>query len=339
MKDKEKPLRSFVDYRAFNRITKRSNAPLPRSDEMFDRLEGAMVFSKLDLKTGFHQIRVRPDDIETTAFNTKYGQFEYLVMPMGLCNAPATFQSLMNRIFYDSIDVSLVAYMDDVLIFSKDEESHPKHLEIVLKHFQEHERYVSPKKCEFMQEEIDFLRFLVGKKGLRVNPENVEVLKTWPKPEKLTDFRRFVGLLQFFRRFIPKFSEIAAPLTNLTKKGVGIDKCNLDCDAAFETLKNSITQSPILVASDWKKPFRGHFDGSQLTVRGTMTQLNDDGRHQVIDFYSKKQSPTEADYTANDRELLGLICFLERFRCYLEDASFEIFTDSQVLKYFFTKPK
>ena len=114
--------------------------------------------------------------------------------------------------------------MDDVLIFSKDEESHLKHLEIVLKHLQEHELYVSPKKCEFMREEIDFIGFLVGKKGLRVNPEKFEVLKTWPKPETLTDGMSFVGLLQFFRTFIPKFSEIAAPLTNFTKKGVGIDK-------------------------------------------------------------------------------------------------------------------
>ena len=197
MKNNDNPLRGVVDYRALNRITKRNNAPLPRSDEVFDRLGGATVFSKLNLKTKFYQIRVRRDDIEKTAFITKYGQFEYLVMPMGLCNAPATFQSLMNRIFYDCIDVFLVVYMDDVLIFSKDEESYLKHLEIVLKRLQEHELYVSPKKCEFMREEIDFLGFLVGKKGLRVNPEKIEVLKTWPMPETLTDVRSFAGLLQF----------------------------------------------------------------------------------------------------------------------------------------------
>ena len=128
-------------------------------------------------------------------------------------------------------------------------------------------------------------------------------------------------------------------MTNLTKKGIGIDKSDSDCDAAFEKLKNPITQSPILVAPDWKKPFRGHVDASQLAVGGTLTKLDDDGRDRVIAFYSKKLSLTEADYTANDRELLGLISFLERFRCDLEGASFEIFTDNQVLKYFFTKPK
>ena len=131
VKDPDK-LRGVVDYRALNRIKQRNNAPIPRSDEMFDRIGGARVFSRLDLKTGFHQIRMKPSDVEKTAFNTKYGQFEYLVMPMGACNAPATFQSLMNDIFHDCIDDFLCVYIDDLLIFSKDEESHMRHLEIVL---------------------------------------------------------------------------------------------------------------------------------------------------------------------------------------------------------------
>jgi hypothetical protein len=162
-------LRGVVDYRALNRIKKRNNTPLPRSDEMFDRLGGAVVFSKLDLKTGFHQIQLRPEDIEKTAFNTKYGQFEYLVMPMGLCNAPATFQTLMNNIFYDDF---LVVYMDDLLILSKNEEDHMRHVERVLQRLREHKLYVSPKKCVFMSTEMEFLGFIVGKDGLRVDPKN-----------------------------------------------------------------------------------------------------------------------------------------------------------------------
>ncbi len=156
VKEKDKPLRGVVDYRALNRITKRNNAPLPRSDEMFDMLGDAKVFSKMDLKTGFHQIRVKPEDIEKTAFNTNYGQFEYLVMPMGLCNAPATFQSLLNRICHDCVDVFTVVYMDDSLIFSKDEKSHLEHLNMVLSRLKDHWLYVSPKKCEFMKPEISF---------------------------------------------------------------------------------------------------------------------------------------------------------------------------------------
>ena len=338
VKNKDEPLRGVVDYRALNRITKRNNAPLPRSDEMFDLIGEAKVFSRMDLKTGFHQIRVREKDIEKTAFNTKYGQFEYLVMPMGLCNSPATFQSLMNRIFYDCVDVFMVVYMDDLLIFSKDEESHIRHLETVLSRLKENKLYVSPKKCEFMKNELDFLGLVVGKEGIRVNPKKVEVLKTWPKPKTLTEVRSFMGLLQFFRRFIKDFSKISAPLTNLTKKGVGIQKWDESCDEAFDTLKEAITSAPVLVPPDWKKPFRGHIDASESAVGGTLTQLDDDGNERAIAFFSKKLSQAEQNYTANDRELLGLIYFLQRFRCYLEGSEFEIFTDNQVLRHLFTKP-
>jgi len=146
-------------------------------------------------------------------------------------------------------------------------------------------------------------------------------------------------LLQFFRRFIKDFSSLAVPLTNLTKKGYGIQKWDETCDKAFQSLKQAITTAPILVAPDWKKPFRGHVDASEFGVGGTLTQLDETGRDRVIAFFSKKLSPAEQNYTANDRELLGLVYFLERFRCYLEGSSFEIFTDNQVLKHFFTKAK
>ena len=147
------------------------------------------------------------------------------------------------------------------------------------------------------------------------------------------------GTLQFFRRFISGFSKIAAPLTNLTKKEKGIDKWDEKCAQAFDSLNEAITHAPILVSPDWKKPFTGHFDVSQLAVGGTLTKLDENGRDRVIAFYSKKLSPAEADYFANDREHLGLISFLERFRCCLEGSTFEIFTDNQVLKHFFSKPR
>ena len=328
----------MVDYRVLNRITRRNNAPLPRPDEMFDRAGHARVFSKLDLKTGFHQIRVCPEDIEKTAFNTKYGQFEYLVLPMGLCNAPATFQSLMNCIIYDCIDVFLVVYMDDLLIFSRNEEEHLKHLVIVLSRLQEETLFVSPKKCEFMTEETEFLGMLVSKDGISVNPEKVDVVKTWPRPSSLTELRSFVGLLQFFRRFIRGFSAIAAPITALTRKGSGIHKWDKNCDMAFAKLKESLTTAPVLMAPDWQREFRCHVDASQTAVGGTLTQLDDEGGKRVIAYFSRRLSSAEERYTANERELLGLVYFLKRFRYYLEDSSFEVFTDNQILSHFFTKP-
>lgn len=230
VKEKNGGLRGVVDYRELTRITKKNNTPLPRNDEIFDRLDEAKVFSKMDLKTGFHQIRMKPDDIETTAFNTKYGQYEYRVMPMSLCNAPATFQSLMNTIFHDCLDEFLVVYMDDLLIFHIDKQGHYKHLDIVLSRLKEHELYIAPSKCEFMQGNTNFLGLLVGSDGIRVNPDKVEILKTWPKPESVTELRSLLDLLQFFRRFIPDFSKIASPLTDLTRKGSGVQKWNAESE-------------------------------------------------------------------------------------------------------------
>lgn len=194
VKDKNK-LRAVVDYRALNRLTKRNKSPLPRPDEMFDRLAGARYFSKLDLKTGFHQIRVRPEDVEKTAFNTKNGQFEYLVMPMGLCNAPATFQTLMNQVFYDCIDVFMVVYMDDLLIYSRTREEHMRHLQPVFSRLRSERLYVSPKKCSFLRPETEFLGMLVSREGARVNPEKGRVVREWPRPTSLTELRSFIGLL------------------------------------------------------------------------------------------------------------------------------------------------
>lgn len=231
----------------------------------------------------------------------------------------------------------MVVYMDDLLIFSKDEQSHLKHLEIVLSRLKENKLFVSPKKCEFMKTEIKFLGLIVGRDGLQVNPAKVEILKSWPKPKSLTEVRSFMGLLQFFRRFIKDFSKLSAPLTNLTKKEMGIKKWDKTCDESFQVLKNAITSAPILISPDWNKPFRGHIDASETAVGGTLTQQDEQGMDRVIAFFSRKLTPAEENYSANDRELLGLVYFLERFRCYLEGTSFEILTDNQVLKHFFTK--
>lgn len=337
VKEPGRALRGVVDYRGLNRITKRNNAPLPRCDEMFDRLGKARFFSKLDLKTGFHQIRLRPSDIEKTAFNSKYGQFEYLVMPMGLCNAPATFQSLMNRVFHDYIDRFLVVYIDDILIFSNTREEHLEHIRVVLERLRKHRLYASPKKCSFMNEEAEFLGLVVGRDGIRVQPRKVEVIQNWPRPINLTELRSFLGLVQFFRRFIPNFSARAAPLSALLQKRSGIRSWDDRAQAAFADLKSALITAPILVPPDWARPFRVHIDASQFAVGATLTQVDDEGRDRVIAFTSKKLTAAEQNYTANDRELLALVCALQRFRCYLEGSTFDVLTDNQVVKHFLTK--
>lgn len=330
-------LRAVIDYRALNLITKKNNAPIPRIDEMLDRLGQARVFSKMDLKTGFHQIRVKPEDIEKTAITTRYGLYEFLVMPMGLCNAPATFQSLTNEIFYDYMDDFIVVYIDELLVFSKNEEQHIHHLQLVLERLKRHSLYVGRKKCEFMTNSIEFLGLQVSEKGISVDESKLSAVKEWPTPKSVTEVRSFIGLMQFFRRFIRHFSEIAAPLTNLTKKGSGIHDWNSKCDQSFKLLKEKLTSAPILAPPDWTKPFRCHVDAMQTAVGGTLTQLDANGHDRVIAYYSRRLNSAEENYTSNDRELLGLVYFLKRFRCYLEGSSFEVLTDNKVLQNFLTK--
>lgn len=332
-------LRGVIDYRALNRITKHNNAPIPRTDEMFDRLGGATYFSKLDLKSGFHQIRISSSDIEKTAFKTKYGHFEYLVMPMGLRNAPATFQALMNSIFRDCIDDFLVIYLDDILIFSNNREDHLEHLKLVLSRLRDHQLYVGNDKFELMTTETEFLGLTIGIGGVKIGEERKKLIREWPKPKTVTELRSFLGLAQFFRRFIKSFSRIATPLTNLTRKHSNMDQWNDNCNDAFDSLKTSLISSPIMRAPDWGRPFRCHTDACQLAVGGTLTQIGDDKEEHVISYFSKRLTPAEENYSANDRELLGLIYFLKRFRCYLEGSEFEVLTDNQVLKHFFSKPE
>lgn len=207
-----------------NRITKKNNAPIPQTDEVFGRIGGVCVFSRLDLKTVFHQIRMRHSDIEKKAINTKYCQSEYSVMPMGACKAPATFQSLMTDIFHNCMDDFLCVYIDDVLIFNKGEKSHLRHLETALPRLKEHELYVSPKKCALFQEEMGFLGLTIDKHRIKVSPKKVEVLRTRPKTESLIELRRFLGRLQFLRRSIPKFSSLAAHAYRLNEEGERIER-------------------------------------------------------------------------------------------------------------------
>jgi RNase H-like domain found in reverse transcriptase len=198
--------------------------------------------------------------------------------------------------------------------------------------------YTSPKKCVFISTEMEFLGFIVGKDGLRVDPKKMEVINNWPRPANITEVRSFLGLVQFFIRFVARFSEIAVPLTNLTKKNLSIGKWDSKCEQAFAELKHAVTSAPVLRSPDWKKPFRRHIDASQLAVGGTLTRMDEDDLEHPFAFYLKKLSPAEANYSANGKELLSLISFLQRFRCYLEGTEFEILTDNQVLKHFFTKP-
>lgn len=240
---------------------------------------------------------------------------------MGLCNASYSFQKLMNQLFNDWIDGFLVVYIDDLHIFSRTQEEHLEHLDTVLSSLNVEGIYDSPKKCSFMNAETEFMRMFVSSEGIRVNHEKGAVIRECPNPASLTKLRSFIGLLQLFRRFIKWFFGVSSPLTAL-KKCIGIGKWNKECNKYFEEHKSALISVPILVAPNWHKPFRCYVDASGSAFGGTLTQLDYNGSDLVFTYFYKKLSGTEQKYTTNERELLGLVYFLKRFRCYLEGTTF-----------------
>ena len=325
--------RVVCDWRALNNLTIKNRYPLPRIDETLDRLGGSSIFSSLDLNSGYFQIRITPEDAHKTAFTTPLGQYEFKVLGQGLANSPATFQSVMNRIFAPHIYKFCVVYLDDIMIYSKTPEEHYDHLEQVLKLLREHRFYAKRSKCSFNQTEIKFLGHLVGKDGLRVDPAKVEVVKNWPIPKDATQVRQFVGLTNYFRKFIQNYSSIASPLMDLTKKGTDFATAWTDVHtAAFEALKTALTTSPVLILPDFTKAFELVSDASLL---GTGAVLLQDGK--VVAYTSKKFIPAEKNYTTTEQELLGVVTAMQEWRCYFGASDLTLVTDHNPLQYFNTQ--
>jgi hypothetical protein len=215
VKKKDGTLRMCVDYRPLNAVTVKNKYPLPRIDTLFDQLAGAKVFSKIDLRSSYHQIKIRPQDIPRTAFSTRYGLYEYLVMSFGLTNAPAFFMYLMNSVFMPELDKFVIVFIDDILIYSKNDEEHTCHLRIVLTRLREHQLYAKFSKCEFWLDRVQFLGHVLTPEGVSVDPSKVQDVLDWKSPRSVHQIRQFLGLAGYYRRFIPDFSKIAQPMTKL----------------------------------------------------------------------------------------------------------------------------
>ena len=211
-------MRMCIDYRELNKVTIKNKYPLPRIDDLFDQLNGAKIFSRLDLASGFHQMKVEEESIKYTAFNTRYGLYEFLVMPFGLTNAPSYFVDLMNRTFRDFLDKFVVVFIDDILVYSKSEEEHAKHLHLVLSRLRAHNLKAKFTKCTFWQNEVKFLGHIISQHGISVDPNKVMAVQSWNRPKSVTEVRSFLGMAGYYRRFIKDFARIAIPLTKLTKK-------------------------------------------------------------------------------------------------------------------------
>jgi hypothetical protein len=280
-KKKDQELRMCVDYRPLNEITIKNKYPLPRIDILFDQLTGARVFSKIDLRSGYHQIHIRPEDIPKTAFTMRYGLFEYLVMSFELTNAPAHFTYLMNSVFMPELDKFVVVFIDDILIYSKSEEEHAKHLRIVLTRLREHQLYAKFSKCAFWLEEIQFLGHVLSAEGIAVDPSKVKDILEWKPPTTIHQVRSFLGLDGYYRRFIPDFSKIVKPITSLLKNDTKFDWSS-KCNEAFKQLKVLLTTAPALAQPDIENPFDVCCDASDSGLGCVLMQEG-----QVIAYASR----------------------------------------------------
>nr|AAM74314.2 Putative retroelement [Oryza sativa Japonica Group]ABB47411.1 retrotransposon protein, putative, Ty3-gypsy subclass [Oryza sativa Japonica Group] len=293
-------------------------------------LPGATVFSKINLCSGYHQLRIREEDIPKTAFTTRYGLFECIVMSFGLTNAPAFFMNLMNKVFMEYLEKFVVVFIDDILIYSKTKEEHEEHLRLALEKLREHQLYAKFSKCEFWLPEVKFLGHVISAGGVAVDPSNVESVLNWKQPKTVSEI--LLGLAGYYRRFIENFSKIARPVTRLLQKDVKY-KWTEECEQSFQELKKRLVTALVLVLPDPRKGFQVYCDASRLGLGCVLMQ---DGK--VVAYASRQLRSHENNYPTHDLELATVVHASKIWRHYLFGNRTEIYTDHKSLKYIFTQP-
>ena len=331
--------RTVVDYRGLNAITVKDKYPLPRMDALFDQMKGAKFFSKLDLRTGFHQIRIREADRHKTAFRTSQGLFEYNVLAMGLCNAPGTFMRMMNDAMREFLHKFVLVFLDDIIIYSDTLEEHQRHLELVMQKLRELKLYAKLSKCILFQSEVDFLGHRVGTRGLRVMEDKVRAIAAWPPPATVRDVRAFLGLTGFYRRFMRGYSDIALPLTRLTRTVTGSPfEWGPEQQSAFDELKRLAQTAPVLVLPDPTLPYVLHTDASGFAIGAVLQQDQGEGL-QPVAYFSQKMLDAETRYPVHEQELLAIVEALTTWQHYLKGAvGVRVLTDHRSLVHFQTQP-
>ena len=299
VKKKDGSLRLCVDYRKLNDMTIRNSYPLPLIGDLLDRVKGAKVFTKLDLKSAYNLVRIKEGDEYKTAFRTRYGHFEYLVMPFGLKNAPATFQHFINDVLSDYLDDFVISYIDDILIFSNNIEEHHEHVAKVLKKLLDNNLYVKLEKCEFDVPETTFLGYVISKEGMKMDKDKVKAILDWPIPSNVKEVQSFIGLCNYYRIFIKDFTKIASPLHKLTRKNVPFN-WGPEQQKAFDKLKELFTSAPILRYPDSNKPFIVETDASNFAVGAILSQ-EFDGQLHPIAYISTSLTKSQKNYQIYDK--------------------------------------
>ena len=351
--------RICVDYRKLNAATKKNAYPLPFIADCYQRLSGARHFSLFDLKSGYWQVPIAPDDRAKTAFTCRQGHFQFKVMPFGLCNAPATFQGMMNEILREYIDDFVLVYLDDIIVFSRDEEAHERHIQLVLSRLAKHDLVLSESKCHWAASEVEYLGHIVSGNGVRVNPNKVTSIVNWPTPDNITQVRGFLNLAGYYRRFITGFAKIASPMYDLLqgspRKGSAIE-WTPNCQRAFDELKTQLTHTPLLAHPELNSIFVIDTDASGDCIGAVLQQvpkellegvdagaidlknfkISDASLHPIA-YESRRMTPTETRYSAQEREMLAVVYSLQKWRQYVEGSPILVRSDHESLKYFHTQ--
>nr|GFB97409.1 putative reverse transcriptase domain-containing protein [Tanacetum cinerariifolium] len=353
-KKKDRSFRMCIDYRELNKLIVKNRYPLPRIDDLFDQLQGSSVYSKIDLRSGYHQLRVRKEDVPKTAFRTRYGHYEFQVMPFGLTNAPAVFMDLMNRVCKPYLDKFMIVFIDDIFIYLKNKKEHEEHLRTILKLLKKEELYAKFSKCEFWIPKVQFLGHMINSEGIHVDPAKIESIKDWvsPKspteirqflglagrgihvdpakiesikdwasPKTSTEIRQFLGLAGYYRRFIEGFSKIAKSMINLTQKAIKFDWGEKE-ENAFQLIKQRLCSAPILALPEGSKDFVVYYDASHKVLGVVLMQ-----REKVIAYASRQLKVHERNYTIHDLELGSVVFALKIWRHYLYETKCTVFTD------------
>jgi hypothetical protein len=313
VKKKDGSMRLCVDYRALNEVTIKNKYLLPWINDLFDQLKGAKFFSKIDMRSGYYQLKIRPEDVPKTAFMTRYGQYEFTVMPFGLTNTPTYFMILMNKVFIEELDWFVVVFIDDILVYSRSAEEHEQHLRVVLGKLRIHQLY-----AKFWLQKVSFLGHILTVEGVAVDPEKVAAVSEWKQPTSISEIQSFLGLAGYYQRFIEGFSTIARPMMELLKK----DKKFVwteTCEQSFHELKERLTTALVLVLPDIHKDFVIYCDASR---QGLGCVLMQEGN--IVAYASHQLRPHEQNYPTHDLELAVVVHALKIWRHYLIGNKCEI---------------